>query len=171
MLFGKEFWKALWKRVFWGKYFLITIEICCSIGFLAFLADKEHMPLLIAPFGATAAMLYGVPHSQMAKLSHVICGHFISAAVGIFCYRLLGNNWYSVTLGLSLAVILMLMTDTMHPPGGATAVLCILGREDFSFLLLPLGLGLLVLTIVYLLGCWVIKKTLLRETKNDFSED
>jgi CBS domain-containing membrane protein len=139
------------------QYLIIIMEIGCSIGFLAFLADKEQIPLLIAPFGATAAMIYGVPNSQMAKIKNMLCGHLFSAAIGIFCYKFFGGSWYSVTLGLSLAVIFMLITNTMHPPGGATAVLCIISRADFSFLLLPLGLGLLVLTFIYYLGLWVQK--------------
>lgn len=144
------------KKMILIKYCIIIAEICCSIGFLAFMADKEHIPLLIAPFGATAAMIYGVPNSQMAKMSNVILGHLLSAIIGILSYKILGNNWYSVATGLSLAVILMLITKTMHPPGGATAVLCIISRESFDFLLLPLGLGLLVLCIIYYLGKFIM---------------
>ena len=57
------------------NFLIIGIEIFCSIGLLAFLANKEHIPLLIAPFGATAALIYGTPKSKMAKLRNVLAGH------------------------------------------------------------------------------------------------
>ena len=119
---------------------------------MAFLANKEHISLLIAPFGATAALIYGTPKSKMAKLRNVLAGHLISAFIGICCYQFCGNNWYAISLSLSLSVIFMLITNTMHPPGGATAVLCVISQKSFHFLLMPLGMGLLVLILIFYAG-------------------
>ena len=134
------------------NFLIIGIEIFCSIGLLAFLANKEHIPLLIAPFGATATLIYGTPKSKMANLRNVLAGHLISAFIGICCYQFCGNNWYAISLSLSLSVIFMLITNTMHPPGGATAVLCVISQKSFHFLLMPLGMGLLVLILIFYAG-------------------
>ncbi|MGB9826488.1 MAG: HPP family protein, partial [Desulfofundulus sp.] len=66
-------------------------------------------------------------------------------------HQLMGTTWFSVTLGVSLAILLMFLTRTVHPPGGATALTAILTGQGFRFILEPVLLGTMVLLGVALL--------------------
>lgn len=122
-----------------------------GLGIVSFLAFHYQLPLLVAPFGATAALIYGTCTSPFAQPRNVLGGHVISAFVGVLVYQLMGTTWLSVTLGVSLAILLMLFTRTMHPPGGATALTAILNGQGYMFVLEPVLLGVVVLLAVALL--------------------
>lgn len=121
-----------------------------GIGAVSFLAFHYSLPLLVASFGATAVLIYGAPTSPFAQPRNVLGGHLVSAFIGVVAYQLLGTTWLSVTLGVSLAILLMLFTRTVHPPGGATALTAILNGQGFAFISEPVLLGVLILLLVAL---------------------
>ncbi len=128
-----------------------TLGSLLGLGTVSFLAFHYQLPLLVAPFGATAVLIYGAHTSPFAQPRNVLGGHVISAFVGVLVYQLMGTTWLSVTLGVSLAILLMLLTRTVHPPGGATALTAILSGQGFMFILEPVLLGTVVLLVVALL--------------------
>ena len=67
----------------------------------------------------------------------------IAGVVGVTCYQLMGDTWYCVTLSVTVAIVLMFLTGTSHPPGGATAIVSVLGHYDYRFLLFPLLAGVI----------------------------
>lgn len=118
--------------------------------------DGNGLGLMIASFGATAVLLFGAPRSPLAQPRNVIGGHVLSALVGVACWKL-GHAvpGLAQALAVATAIALMHLTRTLHPPGGATALLATLGspevtRLGFSFVLLPVALGALVLVLVAL---------------------
>ena len=130
---------------------LTTVGTMLGIGTVTYLSVQQGMPLLIASFGASAVLLYGVPDAAMARPRNVLGGHFLSALIGVSCYQLLGDTWYAMTLAVTLAIVCMLLTGTAHPPGGATALVCVLEHAGYSFIFLPVLTGALILTICALL--------------------
>nr|WP_071541627.1 HPP family protein [Moorella thermoacetica] len=74
------------------------------------------MPLLVLSFGASAVLIYGVPDVPLAQPRNVVGGHIISAATGISIYCFFGMTWWSAALATFLAIVLMLITGTVHPP-------------------------------------------------------
>ena len=82
---------------------------------------------------------------------------FISALVGVACYKLFGKTIrIAAALSVSLAIVAMLITKTLHPPGGATALIAVIGDKkihDLGFLyaFIPAGAGALILLVVALL--------------------
>jgi CBS-domain-containing membrane protein len=130
-----------------------------GVGFLAWLAQAAmsgmEKIMLIPPFGASALMVFGAPHSPFAQPRNVIGGHVVSALVGISACHLLGDTTWAAALAVALAGALMHLTTTMHPPGGATALLTVLGdpriqTQGYAFAFVPVGAGaaLIVLTAV-----------------------
>ena len=130
---------------------LTAIGTLLGIGTVTYLSVQQGMTLLIASFGASAVLLYGVPDAAMARPRNVLGGHFLSALIGVSCYQLLGDTWYAMTLAVTLAIVFMLLTGTAHPPGGATALVCVLEHASYSFVFLPVLTGALILTIWALL--------------------
>lgn len=89
-----------------------------------FLWQDYGFRLLVASFGASAVLLYGVPESKLSQPRNLIGGQVVSAVVGV-CIRLALNDyqWLANAVGMSLALLAMQLTGTTHPPGGATALI------------------------------------------------
>ena len=82
-----------------------------------------------------------VHDSPLAKARNVFFGHILSASSGVLMYYFLGDSSLSIALGLSLAIFLMIITNTIHPPAGANPVIAIMGAESFEFVIMPVGIG------------------------------
>ena len=113
--------------------------------------------LLIGSLGASAVLIYGAPRSPLAQPRNLVGGHLLSATVGVLCYLLLSPwPWLAAPLAVATAIALMHLTRTLHPPGGATALIAVAGSDQvhalgLMFVLMPVGLGVLVLLVVALL--------------------
>lgn len=119
-----------------------------GISFLGILTYYYKAPLLVAPLGASAVLVYGVPDAPLSQPRNVILGHTISAIIGVFTYQVFGLTWWSVALGTSLALMAMLLTKTIHPPGGATALFAILSGASPMYILTPIFSGSLIMVII-----------------------
>ena len=102
---------------------------------------------LIPPFGASLVLVMAVHESPLAQPRNVFFGHILSASSGVFLFYLLGNSPISISLALSLAIILMMITKTIHPPAGANPIIAILGAKSFEFVIMPVATGALFIVI------------------------
>jgi CBS-domain-containing membrane protein len=113
--------------------------------------------LMIGSLGASAVLVYGAPRSPLAQPRNLVGGHMLSALVGVLCFKLF--NTYpglAEATAVATAIALMHLTRTLHPPGGATALIAVIGSEDlhalgFLYVLVPAGLGAVILLVVGLL--------------------
>ena len=96
---------------------------------------------LIPPFGASLVLVMAVHDSPLASPRNVFLGHVLSASSGVLIFYFFGGTPLSIALGLSLAIILMMLTKTVHPPAGANPVIAILGAKTFEFVVIPVGIG------------------------------
>jgi CBS-domain-containing membrane protein len=114
--------------------------------------------LLIGSMGASAVLIYGAPRSPLAQPRNLIGGHLVSALVGVTAWILIGPlmPWLAAALAVSIAIALMHLTRTLHPPGGATALIAVIGSEQvhalgYLFVLIPATLAPLLMLLVALL--------------------
>lgn len=105
----------------------------------------------MAPFGATCVLAFGVPASPLAQPRNIIGGHIISTLIGLLIFYLFGNEWYSLALGVGLAIAIMQVTSTTHPPAGADPIVVILGAESLFFVVSPVLTGAVIITIIALI--------------------
>ena len=116
------------------------------IGFLAYLNSSiEGAIWLIPPFGASIVLVMAVHKSPLAKPKNLILGHILSALSGVIIFYLLGNTFISLGLGVALAVFVMMVTNTIHPPAGANPIIVILTGQSLSFVLLPVAVGAIII--------------------------
>ena len=119
--------------------------------------EPRDLSLLIGSFGASAVLVYGAIKSPLAQPRNLIGGHVISGLVGVACWQVFGATlWIAAALAVSLAIVAMLATKTLHPPGVATALIAVIGGDKvhalgFLYAIIPAGAGALVLLIVALL--------------------
>ena len=112
-------------------------------------------PLLVAPMGASAVLLFAVPASPLAQPWSVIGGNSVSALAGIAMVHLIGAPWLTAPLAVGGAILLMSLLRCLHPPGGAIALAVALGgaggagaQIGFAFAPVALNCVLLVLTAI-----------------------
>lgn len=122
-----------------------------GIGVTAFLAFYWSAPMLLGPFGATAVLVYGAYKAPLAQPRNVLLGHLLAAFIGVAVYDFFGITWWSLTLGVTLALILMMATYSIHPPAGATAYVAIqtggLG-VGYMYILNPVLFGAFILVLI-----------------------
>ncbi|GLO63135.1 HPP family protein [Vibrio sp. MACH09] len=120
-----------------------------TIAILAY-ADsfQSEFVLLMAPFGATAVLVFGVPDSPLAQAKNVILGHLITAFIGVVFVTLLPVNAISLSIATGLAVSSMLLTKTTHPPAGANPLLIMLSGQSCFFLVTPVLLGTVIIVVM-----------------------
>ena len=133
------------------ELWITFIGVISGIGISAALAFTYNCPMLLAPFGAQAVLMYGAYKAPLAQPRNVLLGHFIGAFMGVAIYDLFGTAWWSIALAVALTIILMMVTYSLHPPGGATAYVAVqtggLG-VGFSYIINPVLLGALILLVV-----------------------
>jgi CBS-domain-containing membrane protein len=122
--------------------FIAGIFATLTIGVLAYLDSVTSTTFwLMAPFGATVVLVFGVPKSPLAQPKNVIVGHFITAFIGVFFVEYVGVEPWSLALATGIAVTMMLLTNTTHPPAGANPMLIMLSGQSWAFLFSPVLMG------------------------------
>ena len=119
-----------------------------AIAMLSLLGDLLAIPLLLAPFGASCVLVFGVPNSPFVKVRNIVGGYLISAAMGLIATALLGPGPAGAAIGVALAIPAMMLSETIHPPAGAVPIIVALTGPGPSFLLAPVGAGALLLVLM-----------------------
>lgn len=124
----------------------------CLTGLICGLAlgNEPHLPLLVAPMGASAVLLFAVPASPLAQPWPIIGGNTLSALVGVVVARLVHEPVIAAGLAVALAILIMSLTRSLHPPGGAAALTAVLGgpaviSASYLFPFVPVALNSIVL--------------------------
>jgi CBS-domain-containing membrane protein len=130
----------------------LGIAAVAAINSLFF--SGTDLTLMIGSYGASAVLVYGAFRSPLAQPRNLVGGHLLSAIVGVLCWQLFHElPWLAQALAVATAIALMHATRTLHPPGGATALIAVIGSPDihamgFRYVLIPGLVGPLVLLIV-----------------------
>ena len=113
--------------------------------------------MIIGSFGASAVLIYGAIKSPLAQPRNLLGGHVLSALVGVACFQALGAlPWLAAAMAVATAIVVMHATKTLHPPGGATALIAVIGGPGvhelgFWYVLTPVAAGALVMLAIALL--------------------
>ncbi|BAS54726.1 hypothetical protein LBWT_6230 [Leptolyngbya boryana IAM M-101] len=118
-----------------------------AISVTSYLAVKTNSPLLMAPFGATSVLIFGVPDSPLAQPRNVIGGNLLAAIISLIILHVFGTSPVAMGMAVSTAIGIMQMTGTVHPPSGAVALVVMMTKPDWQFLLTPALEGSLILVL------------------------
>ena len=106
-------------------------------------------PWMVASFGASAVLVFGLPSSPLAQPWPVLAGSTLSALVGALCALLVPDAAWSGALAVGLALALMVQLRCLHPPGGALALFVVLNHGGGVHLaVFPVLFNVLVLLVV-----------------------
>ncbi|MBF0588361.1 MAG: HPP family protein [Magnetococcales bacterium] len=148
---GVPFSEVFWSWI--GSFLGIAL-----VGFLhAYWLAPMDLALIIGSFGASAVLIYGAIGSPLAQPRNLLGGHMISGLIGVAVFQTVGATpWLAGALAVSLAIAVMHLTKTLHPPGGATALIAVIGSDalhnlGYLYALVPAGLGAFLMLVVALL--------------------
>jgi CBS domain-containing membrane protein len=91
------------------------------------LLDTQGAAMIVASMGASAVLLFAVPHSALAQPWNVAGGHLVSAVIGVSCARYIPGVLLAAALSVGFAILAMHYLRCIHPPGGATALSAVIG--------------------------------------------
>jgi CBS-domain-containing membrane protein len=142
------------------EHFWAFLGSFIGIGIIAYLQSqtlpKSDVIYLIGSFGASSVLIYGVIQSPLAQPRNLIGGHLVSAIIGVTIQKTAPDVlWITAPLAVSLSIVLMQITKTLHPPGGATALIAVTGSAELKnlgywYVVSPVLVGTLILLIVAL---------------------
>ena len=142
-------------EIFWS--WLGSFVGICAVSLLHFnLLGGTDAMMLIGSFGASAVLIYGAIKSPLAQPRNLLGGHMLSAVIGVSCYKLFpGQPALASALAVSLAIAVMHVTSTLHPPGGATALIAVIGSTDvhslgYLYVVMPVGAGAVLMLLIAL---------------------
>lgn len=144
------------KEHFWsflGAFFGVGLIALCQSYWLT----KQENVFLIGSFGASSVLIYGAIQSPLAQPRNLIGGHVVSAIIGVTVYKFMPDViWLTAPFAVALSIVLMQVTKTLHPPGGATALIAVIGSEKiktlgYDYVLSPVLTGCLLLFAVALI--------------------
>jgi CBS domain-containing membrane protein len=115
--------------------------------------DVNAAVIIVPSMGASAVLLFAVPHGKLSQPWALFGGHMVSALIGVLCYKLIDDPFLAAGLAVGLAIGAMHLLSCIHPPGGATALAAVIGGPaihelGFSYALVPILINVIVIFAV-----------------------
>lgn len=109
--------------------------------------------MLMAPMGASAVLLFGVPASPLAQPWAAAGGNVVAALIGVTCAKFIPAPVPAAAAAIFFAIGAMFALRCLHPPGGAVALTAVLGGPEvhaagYGFVLAPVALNTVLLLVV-----------------------
>lgn len=130
---------------------------CAFVGLLAVVVTSRAVlgdagPYVAAYMGAATVLVFAVPESPLARPWPLVGGHLVSALVGVTCAKVIPDPALAAASAVALAILAMQLLRCVHPPGGAAAMVAVIGGPDirelgYLFVLWPVGLNVAVMLI------------------------
>lgn len=133
------------QHVFWS-----WLGAFVGIGGVGILSRLSGMELIIAPFGASCVLIFGVPDSPMAQPRNVIGGHVLASVVSLVFLTVFGQGLAVMALSVATVIALMQLTRTKHPPAGADPLVILMTGAHWKFLFSPILTGSVMLVLIAL---------------------
>ena len=110
---------------------LVAILVTGLVTRSAFGAHTD-VPLLIAPMGASAVLLFAVPASPLAQPWAAIGGNTLGGILGVASARCIPDPMYAAATAVSLTIGATAFFRCLHPPAGAVALTAVVGGPPIA---------------------------------------
>ena len=118
-----------------------------GLSFIGLIAQETGSMMIIAPFGATAVLLFSLPSSPVSKPLNILAGYLIASIVGAIILTYSDGSWLFIGIGLGMVITLMQLLKVLHPPAGATYLIVTQGVLTVDSIA-PVFIGLIILMIM-----------------------
>ena len=134
------------------------LAILALTGISSWALPEAGAAAIIGSMGASAVLLFAVPHGQLSQPWPVIAGQAVSAIIGVTCARFIPQPILAAACASALAIGAMHQLKCIHPPGGATALTAVIGGSaihelGYRFVLFPvLGNAIVMVLLAVLIN-------------------
>ncbi len=118
-----------------------------AVGAMLLVSAETSFPLMMIPFGTSIVLVFGSPELPAAQPRALIGGHLVAALVGLLVVKIFGPHAWAAAVAVGLSMIAMHFTRTFHPPAGIDPLLIVINNMPWTFLLLPVALGAVLLAL------------------------
>ncbi|MDR9437582.1 MAG: HPP family protein [Thiohalophilus sp.] len=113
----------------------------------------EGAAMIVPSMGASAVLVFAVPHGKLSQPWNVLGGNGVSAVVGMTCYLYVPDVFLAAALAVGIAITLMHYLSCIHPPGGASALAAVIGGDaihalGYQYVLTPVLLNAFIIFLV-----------------------
>jgi CBS-domain-containing membrane protein len=116
-----------------------------AIGVMELLAERTTFPLLFVPFATSIVLVMGSPEAEPAQPRALVGGHLLSTAIGLLVLHTTGAGPWAAAAAVGLAIVVMHLTRTFHPPAGIDPLVVVVNDMPWSFLVAPVAIGVCLL--------------------------
>jgi len=126
----------------------LAILIAASVTQISVVSGA--FPIIVASMGASAVILFIIPHSPLAQPWPLVGGHLVSAVIGVCCAQLIADTVFASACASGGSIFAMLLLRCLHPPGAATALTPIIAGHavNYSFVLMPVGVNVAIMLVM-----------------------
>lgn len=141
-----------------GSVLLAGLGAFVALALVGMLAQETSEPWILGSFGATCVLLFGFPSSPFSQPRNIIGGHVLTSLTGLICLHAFGPGYVSMAIAAASALMLMMLTRTVHPPAGSNPVIIFFAQPGWSFLVLPTMFGAVALVLIGWLYWAIVKR-------------
>ncbi|MGN7160005.1 HPP family protein [Sphingomonas sp. SAFR-052] len=126
----------------------LTMVVCSQVPWI-----KGDLPIIVAPLGASAVLVFAVPASPLAQPWPVVGGNILSTLVGVAVFQAIPNVTLAAGVAVGCAILAMSLCRCLHPPGGAAALTAVIGSAGihdagYAFAFAPVGINSIALVSI-----------------------
>jgi CBS-domain-containing membrane protein len=129
-----------------------------AIAVMELLSTASGYSLMAVPFATSIVLVMGTPEAEPAQPRALVGGHVLATIVGLCVLKLAGPTPWAAALAVGLAMAAMHATRSFHPPAGIDPLVVVTNNMPWSFLLVPVGVGVVLLAIFALLWHNLIRR-------------
>lgn len=147
---SRQFAESSWRRIGLMRDKVVPAALCglgCAIAIYVMegSAALTAYPMAAIPFATSIVLVISQPNALPAQPRALVGGHLVSAFVGLLVLAVTGPGPVAAAIAVGLAVLAMMLTDTLHPPAGINPLLVVSGNLPWTFLIVPVLVGALML--------------------------
>ena len=133
--------KKLWKH-----YILQSLLATIVLFILVLVLGKDKM-LVFGSIGATAFTAFAMPKSVSARTRNIIGGHLVALASGAIFYLTPLPYYVEYPLAVGIALLLMAVLDTEHPPAAGTALAVVIHEVSLDTFIV------IIISVIFISQC------------------
>lgn len=112
--------------------------------------EVEQLPIVLASTGASAILIFAIPHNPASQPWNLVGGYIVCAVIGVTCHQWIPSLLLSSSLVIPISMLGMYLLNCLHPPGAATAVTAVVGGEaiyelGYAFVIVPVFFNMVIL--------------------------
>ena len=128
------------------------IAICLVTLVSQLSLNGGDIPFMVASIGASAVLLFAIPTSTLSSPWAFVGGHLVSVTIGVTCAQWIPDLPLASGMAVSFAILGMFYLRCLHPPGGAAALLAVLGGDSvhslgYQFVISPVMFNVAIMLV------------------------